>query len=155
MEIAEYVAFLYSESKEMPLNISFAERTDRADRKFGVPDEKELKEAKRAYFETNSKTQLYWSLDELEHNVAESVREKEAPSDGGKVNENTSYKVKIENALKLPLIHAAKIDLGKGLFKGDEATELDIESIGKIKSKIGKGALEQAIENQRNGRKGR
>ena len=155
MEIAEYVSFLYSESKEMPISISFSERVLRANKKFGVPDPALLKEAKRNYFETNPRTEDYWSLVELRSNVAESVREKETPVEGGKVNENTSYKVKIENGLKLPLIHAAIMDIGKNLFKGDEKSEEDILSIGKVKSKIQKGALEEALELVKNDRKRR
>ena len=62
-----------------------------------------------------------------------------------KSNENQSYKVKIENRLKLAAIRAEIVKMGKDLFKGDTQTMGDL-AVGRTKSKIVKGSFEQAID---------
>ena len=137
----DFIEYLYSVSEEMPLTLQFSERTSRALKKFGInPDgrEDEIIEAKCAYFSYHTDYEDYWTLVELKSNINESLRQKEESG------ENQSYKVKIENGLKISAISAAIDNMAEKLFKGD--TEIkNIFAVGKQKSKIGKGSLESVI----------
>jgi hypothetical protein len=96
------------------------------------------------YFLNNIKAEAYWSMVVMYHNVCDSIRTPEASSEGKASNENSSYKVKIENSLKLKPVMDEIRRLAEDLFKKNEIAEADFNA-GKLESDFGEGALEAAL----------
>jgi len=117
-----------------------------------------LREASKEYFLFNMKAEAYWSMVMMYHNVCESIRSPESPGTEGKANnENSSYKVKIDNSLKLKPVMDEIRRLADDLFKKNEVAEADFNA-GKIESDFGEGALEAAlreVNNESSNRKGK
>jgi hypothetical protein len=107
------------------------------------PKDDEFRDASREYFKTNRRAQAYFSLVQLYHNVCESISLPESSSkEGG--NENNSYKVKIENARKLPEILSLILSEQEAIFRKDEDAEADFTS-GKQKGVGNKSLLDQTV----------
>jgi hypothetical protein len=83
------------------------------------------------------------------HNVCDSIRTPEAPTEGKASNENSSYKVKIENSLKLKPVMDEIKRLAEDLFKKNDVAEADFNA-GKLESDFGEGALEAALREVNN-----
>jgi len=105
--------------------------------------------ASREYFLNNIKAEAYWSMVVMYHNVCESIRAPEFSGDGKASNENSSYKVKIENSLKLKPVMDEIRRLAEDLFKKNEKAEADFNA-GKLESDFGEGALEAALREVNN-----
>jgi len=103
-----------------------------------------LREGSRLYFQNNIKAEAYWSMVVMYHNVCESIRVPETSGEGKGANENSSYKVKIENSLKLKPVMDEIKRLAEDLFKKNEKAETDFNA-GKLESDFGEGALEAAL----------
>ncbi len=112
-----------------------------------------LRYGSQLYFVHNIKAEAYWSMVVMYHNVCDSIRTPEAPSEGKASNENSSYKVKIENSLKLKPVMDEIKRLAEDLFKKNEAAEADFNA-GKMESDFGEGALEAALREVNNGNEG-
>ena len=76
------------------------------------------------------------------HNVCDSIRTPEGAGDGK--NENSSYKVKIENGLKLKSLMKEMRDMAEDLFKKNEQAEADFQS-GNMDSSFGEGVMEASL----------
>ena len=133
---SDFVAYLYSVSDDMPSGISFSERVIRAERKYGKFLDTEVANAKTEYFLAHPDAETWWSLVELRSNVCESVRGKEQSG------ENQSYKVKIENGLKLPALDSEIEKRGLALFKSDIDAK-DAFTAGKRKAAKEIGTFEE------------
>lgn len=103
-----------------------------------------LVEGSRSFFQNNIKAEAYWSMVIMYHNVCESIRTPEFAGEGKASNENSSYKVKIENSLKLKPVMDEIRRLAEDLFKKNEKAEADFNA-GKLESDFGEGALEAAL----------
>ena len=112
-----------------------------------------LRYGSQLYFVHNIKAEAYWSMVVMYHNVCDSIRTPEASGDGKASNENSSYKVKIENSLKLKPVMDEIKRLAEDLFKKNEAAEADFNA-GKLESDFGEGALEAALREVNNGNEG-
>lgn len=111
------------------------------------PDEMEIRDLSIGYFRKNRKYETYWSLVVMKHNVCNSLREVEA-SEEGTSNENTSYKAKLENAMKLSAIELEIEKRELDLFKGNtEIREALLRSTGKTKSKYEGASLHDQLVN--------
>lgn len=109
----------------------------------------ELRNASREYFLHNMKAEAYWSMVMMYHNVCESIRTPEFSGEGKASNENSSYKVKIDNSLKLKPVMDEIRRIADDLFKKNEVAETDFNA-GKIESDFGEGALEAALREVNN-----
>jgi hypothetical protein len=107
----------------------------------------EIRDLSIEYFRKNRKYETYWSLVVMKHNVCNSLREVEA-SEEGTSNENTSYKAKLENAMKLSAIELEIEKRELDLFKGNtEIREALLRSTGKTKSKYEGASLHDQLVN--------
>jgi hypothetical protein len=123
---------------------------------YSLSDE-DIREASKEHFLYNMKAEAYWSMVMMYHNVCDSIRTPEASVDGKTSNENSSYKVKIDNSLKLKPVMDEIRRLADDLFKKNEIAETDFNA-GKIQSDFGEGALEAAlreVNNESSNRKGK
>jgi hypothetical protein len=119
---------------------------------YGISDGT-LRLGSQLFFVHNIKAEAYWSMVMMYHNVCDSIRTPEASGDGKASNENSSYKVKIENSLKLKPVMDEIKRLAEDLFKKNEAAEADFNA-GKLESDFGEGALEAALREVNNGDEG-
>lgn len=143
----DWVKLVYSD--ELPLSLTWEGRMKEASRRTGhTIDPVVLADATRLYFSHNIKAEAYWSMVVMYHNVCESIRTPEGAGEG-KNNENSSYKVKIENALKLKPVMEELRRLAEELFKKNVAAEADFNA-GKMESEFGEGALEAALREVNN-----
>lgn len=108
-----------------------------------------LRYGSQLYFVHNIKAEAYWSMVVMYHNVCDSIRTPEAPTEGKASNENSSYKVKIENSLKLKPVMDEIKRLAEDLFKKNDVAEADFNA-GKLESDFGEGALEAALREVNN-----
>jgi hypothetical protein len=109
----------------------------------------ELREASKEFFLYNIKAEAYWSMVMMYHNVCDSIRTPEVAGEGKASNENSSYKVKIDNSLKLKPVMDEIRRMADDLFKKNEVAEADFNA-GKIESDFGEGALEAALREVNN-----
>ena len=109
------------------------------------PEEEEIRELSIDYFSKNRKYETYWSLVVMKHNVCNSLREVEASEEGAS-NENTSYKAKLENAMKLSAIEMEIEKRELDLFKGNpELRDSLMRGAGKNKSKYDGASLHDQL----------
>lgn len=123
---------------------------------YSLSDE-DLREASKDYFLFNIKAEAYWSMVMMYHNVCDSIRTPESSGEGKASNENSSYKTKIDNSLKLKPVMDEIRRMADDLFKKNEVAEADFNA-GKIESDFGEGALEAAlreVNNESSTRKGK
>lgn len=144
----QWTELIYSDS--IPLSLTWEGRVAETTRrlKFSIDDEA-LRDASREFFLYNIKAEAYWSLVVMYHNVCDSIRTPEMQIEGKTSNENSSYKVKIENSLKLKPVMDEIKRLAEDLFKKNEVAEADFNA-GKILSDFGEGALEAALREVNN-----
>jgi hypothetical protein len=144
----EWVKLVYSD--EIPLSLTWEGRIAEVSRRLGYKiDESALVYGSRVHFALNIKAEAYWSMVMMYHNVCESIRSPEASGDGKASNENSSYKVKIENSLKLKPVMDEIKRLAEDLFKKNVVAEADFNA-GKLESEFGEGALEAALREVNN-----
>ena len=98
--------------------------------------------ASNEYFKNHAQARAYWSLLKLYHNVCQSV---ELEEENG---ENASYKTKIENGIKLPLIWKLVEDEKDKVFKKNTQAEFDFSS-GKGESSFKKSEADISMERLR------
>jgi hypothetical protein len=97
------------------------------------------------YFSENRKYETYWSLVVMKHNVCNSLREREESGEGA-ANENTSYKAKLENAMRLSAIEMEIEKREFDLFKGNLSIRDDAaRTLGKSKSKYEGASLHDQL----------
>lgn len=144
----QWTELIYSDS--IPLSLTWEGRVAETTRRmnFSISNEA-LREASREFFLYNTKAEAYWSLVVMYHNVCDSIRTPEMQTEGKTSNENSSYKVKIENSLKLKPVMDEIKRLAEDLFKKNEVAEADFNA-GKIASDFGEGALEAALREVNN-----
>jgi hypothetical protein len=111
--------------------------------KYSISDDA-LRGASKLYFLNNIRAEAYWSMVIMYHNVCDSIRTPEWSTEWKTNNENSSYKVKIENGLKLKPVMDEIRRLADDLFKKNEVAEADFNT-GKLQSDFGEGALEAAL----------
>ncbi len=139
---------MYSDS--IPLSLTWDGRKAETSRRLGyVIGDHMIALASRQYFLNNVKAEAYWSMVVMYHNVCESIRTPEFAGEGKASNENSSYKVKIENSLKLKPVMDEIRRLAEDLFKKNEKAEADFNA-GKLESDFGEGALEAALREVNN-----
>ena len=144
----EWIELVYSDT--IPLNLTWEGRVAEVARRVGHKiDDNVLVQGSRAYFAVNIKAEAYWSMVMMYHNVCESIRSPEVPGEGKAANENNSYKVKIENGLKLKPVMDEIKRLAEDLFKKNAVAEADFNA-GKLESEFGEGALEAALREVNN-----
>jgi hypothetical protein len=144
----EWIELVYSD--EIPLSLTWEGRMAEVTRRLGYKiDESALVYGSRIYFALNTKAEAYWSMVMMYHNVCESIRSPEVPGEGKAANENNSYKVKIENSLKLKPVMDEIKRLAEDLFKKNVVAEADFNA-GKLESEFGEGALEAALREVNN-----
>jgi hypothetical protein len=137
-----WVEMVYSDS--IPLTLTWRGRVAEATRKTNYsPDEDRIRQMSRIYFQSHIRAEAYWSMVIMYHNVCDSIRTPEGAGDG-KNNENSSYKVKIENGLKLKSLMKEMRDMAEDLFKKNEQAEADFQS-GKMDSSFGEGVMEASL----------
>lgn len=141
-----WIELIYSAS--IPPTISWSKRVEEVTARLNYcPDEMEIRDLSIEYFRKNRKYETYWSLVVMKHNVCNSLREVEA-SEEGTSNENTSYKAKLENAMKLSAIELEIEKRELDLFKGNtEIREALLRSTGKTKSKYEGASLHDQLVN--------
>lgn len=145
---SKWIDLVYSD--EIPLSLTWEGRVAETSRRLGYTiGESELIIGSRIYFVSNIKAEAYWSLVVMYHNVCESIRVPEMASEGKTSNENSSYKVKIENSLKLKPVMDEIKRLAEELFKKNVIAEADFNA-GKMESDFGEGALEAALREVNN-----
>lgn len=138
-----WIEAVYSDS--IPLSLTWKGRVEEVTRRLGYGiSPHALRYGSQLYFVHNIKAEAYWSMVVMYHNVCDSIRTPEASGDGKASNENSSYKVKIENSLKLKPVMDEIKRLAEDLFKKNEAAEADFNA-GKLESDFGEGALEAAL----------
>lgn len=141
----EWIEVVYSD--QIPLSLTWEGRMQEATRRVGVSlSAEEIRHGSRQYFTLNMKAEAYWSMVAMYHNVCDSIR---TPEPEGKPNENSSYKVKIENSLKLKPVMDEIKRMAEDLFKKNTAAEIDFNA-GKLESEFGEGALEAALREIKN-----
>ena len=147
-----WIEAVYSDS--IPLSLTWKGRVEEVTRRlgYGISDGT-LRLGSQLFFVHNIKAEAYWSMVMMYHNVCDSIRTPEASGDGKASNENSSYKVKIENSLKLKPVMDEIKRLAEDLFKKNEAAEADFNA-GKLESDFGEGALEAALREVNNGDEG-
>ena len=143
-----WIEAVYSDS--IPLSLTWEGRVAEVTRRLGFSiDEDALMEGSREHFLYNIKAEAYWSMVVMYHNVCESIRAPEMAVEWKSSNENSSYKVKIENGLKLKSVMDEIKRLAEDLFKKNEVAEADFNA-GKLESEFGEGALEAALREVNN-----
>ena len=144
-----WIEAVYSDS--IPLSLTWKGRVEEVTRRLGYGISADaLRFGSQLYFVHNIKAEAYWSMVVMYHNVCDSIRTPEASGEGKASNENSSYKVKIENSLKLKPVMDEIKRLAEDLFKKNEAAEADFNA-GKLESDFGEGALEAALREVSNG----
>jgi hypothetical protein len=144
----EWVKLVYSD--DIPLSLTWEGRIAEVTRRLGYKiDENALVHGSRMHFALNIKAEAYWSMVMMYHNVCESIRSPEVPGEGKASNENSSYKVKIENSLKLKPVMDEIKRMSEDLFKKNAVAEADFNA-GKLESEFGEGALEAALREVNN-----
>jgi len=144
----EWIELVYSD--EIPLSLTWEGRVAEVSRRLGHKiDENALVVGSRIHFALNIKAEAYWSMVMMYHNVCESIRSPESPGEGKAANENSSYKTKIENSLKLKPVMDEIRRLAEDLFKKNVVAEADFNA-GKLESEFGEGALEAALREVNN-----
>lgn len=155
-KVKQWVSLIYSDS--IPLSLTWEGRVAETTRRLGYSlSDEELREASREYFLFNIKAEAYWSMVMMYHNVCDSIRTPESSGEGKASNENSSYKTKIDNSLKLKPVMDEIRRMADDLFKKNEVAEADFNA-GKIESDFGEGALEAAlreVNNESSTRKGK
>ena len=144
----QWIELIYS--NYIPLSVSWSKRVEEATMKTGVSlSEEEFVVLSKEYFLNNRKFETYWSMVIMKHNVCNSLRELEQGED---VNENNSYKTKIENAMKIAALEQEIERREQELFKGnEEVKDSVIREIGKQKSKYEGASLhDQLITGKKN-----
>lgn len=137
-----WIELVYSDG--IPLSLTWEGRKAETTRRLGYTiTEQELSVGSRQFFLQNIKAEAYWSMVVMYHNVCESIRTPENIGEP-RSNENSSYKVKIENSLKLKPVMDEIRRLAEDLFKKNEKAEIDFNA-GKMESDFGEGALEAAL----------
>ncbi len=152
----EWIELVYSD--EIPLSLTWEGRVAEVSRRLGYKiDENALVVGSRIHFALNIKAEAYWSMVMMYHNVCDSIRTPESSGEGKASNENSSYKTKIDNSLKLKPVMDEIRRMADDLFKKNEVAEADFNA-GKIESDFGEGALEAAlreVNNESSTRKGK
>lgn len=144
----DWIDLAYSD--EIPLSLTWEGRVAEVSRRLGFKiDDSALVYGSRMHFALNIKAEAYWSMVMMYHNVCESIRSPEFPVEGKAANENNSYKVKIENSLKLKPVMDEIKRLAEDLFKKNVVAEADFNA-GKLESEFGEGALEAALREVNN-----
>lgn len=145
-KVRQFVELIYGNS--IPQTISWLARMEEAVKRMGYrPSEEDFKQASCDYFKTNSKYETYWSMVVMKHNVCNSLREREGEEEGA-ANENTSYKAKLENAMKLAAIELEIERRELDLFKGNtDARDNMARNVGKQKSKYEGASLHDQLIN--------
>lgn len=136
-----WIGVVYSDS--IPLSLTWKGRVEETTRRLGYGIGADaLRRGSMEYFVNNIKAEAYWSMVVMYHNVCDSIRTPE--NELRSPNENSSYKVKIENSLKLKPVMDEIKRLAEDLFKKNEVAEADFNA-GKLESDFGEGALEAAL----------
>lgn len=144
----DWIELVYSD--DIPLSLTWEGRIAETSRRLGYRiDDQALVLGSRLYFSQNIKAEAYWSMVVMYHNVCESIRSPEMTSEGKSSNENNSYKVKIENSLKLKPVMDEVKRMAEDLFKKNVVAEADFNA-GKLESDFGEGALEAALREVNN-----
>ena len=140
----QFVELIYGNT--IPQTISWLARMEEAVRRTGFrPSDEQLSSVSAEYFRANSKYETYWSMVVMKHNVCNSLREREGEEEGA-ANENTSYKAKLENAMKLASIEMEIERRESDLFKGNtEARDQMARNVGKQKSKYEGASLHDQL----------
>jgi hypothetical protein len=147
-----WIEAVYSDS--IPLSLTWKGRVEEVTRRLGYTiSDNTLRLGSQLFFIHNIKAEAYWSMVMMYHNVCDSIRTPEASGEGKASNENSSYKVKIENSLKLKPVMDEIKRLAEDLFKKNEVAEADFNA-GKLESDFGEGALEAALREVNNGNEG-
>lgn len=143
-KVASFVELIYGNT--IPQTISWLSRIEEAVKKTGFrPTDEQLRDGSASYFRNNSKYETYWSMVVMKHNVCNSLREREGDEEGA-ANENTSYKAKLENAMKLSAIEQEIERREIDLFKGNtEAKDYMARSVGRQKSKYEGASLHDQL----------
>lgn len=142
-----WIEAVYSDS--IPLSLTWKGRVEEVTRRLGYTiSAGALRFGSQLYFVHNIKAEAYWSMVVMYHNVCDSIRTPE--TELRSPNENSSYKVKIENSLKLKPVMDEIKRLAEDLFKKNEVAEADFNA-GKLESDFGEGALEAALREVNNG----
>lgn len=143
-KVRQFVELIYGNT--IPQTISWLARMEEAQRRTGFrPSDDQLSVASAEYFKSNSKYETYWSMVVMKHNVCNSLREREGEEEGA-ANENTSYKAKLENAMKLAAIELEIERRELDLFKGNaDVKEQLARNVGKQKSKYEGASLHDQL----------
>jgi hypothetical protein len=138
----QWIELIYGNS--IPLNVNWEKRVEEATKMTGVSlDNEEFNRLSREYFLQNRKFETYWSMVIMKHNVCNSLRELEQGED---VNENTSYKTKLENAMRITALEQEIEKREHELFKGNtHIKESVIKEVGKQKSKYEGASLHDQL----------
>lgn len=138
----QWIELIYSNF--IPLNVNWAKRVEEATMKTGVSlSNEEFVSLSKEYFLNNRKLESYWSMVVMKHNICNSLRELE---EGEDVNENNSYKTKLENAMKISALEQDIERREQELFKGnEEVRDFVIREIGKQKSKYEGASLHDQL----------
>lgn len=139
-----WISLIYSNS--IPPTMSWSKRVEEVTRILNYcPDEMEVRNLSIQYFRQHRKFETYWSLVVMKHNVCNSLREVEASEEGAS-NENTSYKAKLENAMKLSAIELEIEKREMDLFKGNNDIKEEMMRVaGKTKSKYDGASLHDQL----------
>jgi len=114
----KWIELIYGNS--IPPTTSWSSRVEEVTQRMNYcPDDEDIRQLSIDYFNKHRKYETYWSLVVMKHNVCNSLREIEM-SEEGTSNENTSYKAKLENAMKLSAIEMEIEKRELDLFKGNE-----------------------------------
>jgi hypothetical protein len=138
----QWIELIYGNS--IALNVNWAKRVEEATRMTGVSlSDEQFNRLSREYFLHNRKLETYWSMVIMKHNICNSLRELEQ---GENVNENNSYKTKLENAMKIAALEQDIERREQELFKNNDAVKDDIiREIGKQKSKYEGASLHDQL----------
>ena len=130
--------------------MNWSKRVEEVTMKIGVSlSEEEFIRLSKEYFLNNQKFETYWSMVIMKHNVCNSLRELEQGED---VNENNSYKTKIENAMRVSALEQEIEKREQELFKGnEEVKDSVVREIGKQKSKYEGASLHDQLITGRRG----
>lgn len=128
----------------IPLNVNWDKRVEEATQRTGVSlSDEQFNRLSREYFLANRKFETYWSMVIMKHNVCNSLRELEQGED---VNENNSYKTKLENAMRISALEQEIERREQELFKGnDSVRDSVVREVGKQKSKYEGASLHDQL----------
>jgi hypothetical protein len=139
----QFVELIYG--NKIPQTISWPARMEEVSKRIGfTPSDEQLANASAEYFKHNSKFETYWSMVVMKHNVCNSLREREGEEEGA-ANENTSYKAKLENAMKLAAIEMEIERRELDLFKGNAEARDQMSKSIKQKSKYDGASLHDQL----------